>query len=265
MLEEANKTVHPCSNPIVDLAQDSIALKVVHHEVAGIESGNGEGESGKREIVAGGFVAESEMRGGVGIALVVFVEGEDEVVFGHPVAKEGVAFGGGQLKPDMVESLDGGLTVNVELAQGLEGVVEELEPDGVGGIGGKEVENTASTSELETGVNLGDLFKVLGKELGLEVGGVENEVGVELESGFAQCVSFWSGSSPSGGGKEDGGVSGIGGELVESKLPITARTDVGLVLEFRGGDNDGFRTRKGREFLFQLVAFSWVRHLDPEP
>ena len=121
------------------MAQDGVALEVVHHEVAGIEGGDGEGEGGELEVVSGGLVAESEVVGSLRVALVVFLEGEHEVTRLHPVAQEGVAFGGGELEPDVVEALEGGLAMDVEFAQGLEGVVEELEADGVGGVGGEKV------------------------------------------------------------------------------------------------------------------------------
>ena len=165
----------------------------------------------------------------------------------------------------MVAPLDGGLAVDVELAQGLEGVVEELEADGVGGIGGEEVENTTATRKLETGVDLGDFFEILSQELGFQIGGFEGQIGVKFEGRLAKGVSLWGGRGPSGGGKEDGGVLGIRSELVKGELPIAAGADVGFVLEFGSGNDDGRGAREGGELLFQLVALSWVRDFDPEP
>ena len=88
-------------------------------------------------------------------------------------------------------------------------------------------------------MDFGDFFEILGEELAFEIGGFEGEIGVKFEGGLAQSVRFWGGGGPGGGGEKDGGIAGIGGQLVKGELPIAAGADIGLVLELGSGNDDG--------------------------
>ena len=130
-----------------------------------------------------------------------------------------------------MELAGGGLGVDVELAEGFEFGIEELEAEGAGGLEGEEIEDATADGEVAAGGDGGvALVAVLG-ECFREGRGIEVEAGLEV--GAVGEEGFWGRSVLVEllGAEEDGeGV--CGSECFEDGEPLGGGFGV---LDFEGG------------------------------
>ena len=149
--------------PLVELAEEGLAAGLFEDEVAGFEAAERAAEAGGGKVLFAFAVFHTAENPDVAVRL---FEADADVALSHVIANRGIEFGLGEEELGLFQLADGGLGIDVELAEGIDYGVEELDPQRPAALPGEDIEDAAAHRELAAALNGDDAIVAVRRKLG---------------------------------------------------------------------------------------------------